>query len=431
MLNWLGRNLSTLILAFILAVVVWVSAVLNADPNRERTFTRTVESVGQSADMLVIGDVPTQVRVTVKAPDSILSQLNNSPNLIQTWIDLSGLEAGPHSLPVQVSVERNPHRVVSVEPRVIDVDLEERVSRQAPVDLNIEGEPALGYRKGTPQIDPAEVNLSGPASAVEQVDRVTANITIPGLNETLRTTVAVEAVDQDGNPVADVSISPRTVEVTLPITLLGGYRTVAVKPETVGQPAPGYRLTHISVSPPTVTVFSSDPQLVNDLPGYVATNPVDISGITDDIEIRMDLNLAEGIELVGEPSVLVQVGVAAIEGSLKLTLPVEALGLPPELQASVSPAIVDLIVSGPLPVLDTLSTESFRVVVDLSGLDPGDYQLAPVIDLIPAQVNVDTILPETVGVTIIEAGTPTPTPPATTGADTQTFIQTTAQPVGD
>ena len=37
----------------------------------------------------------------------------------------------------------------------------------------------------------------------------------------------------------------------------------------VGYVADGYKLTNITVSPPTVTVFSSDPTLVNELPGYV------------------------------------------------------------------------------------------------------------------------------------------------------------------
>jgi len=431
MLNWIARNLSTLILAFILAVVVWVSAVLDADPNRERTYTRSVELLGQHSDMVLIGDVLTQVRVTVRAPESILSQLSNSPNLIEVWVDLSGLEAGNHELPVLVSVERDPHRVASIEPRVVEVQLDERIVRQVPVMINLNGEPALGYRKGTPDLEPAEVSVSGPESTVEQVEQATTSLDIFGANETVQTTVTVNAMNANGDPVDEVTITPRVIDVTVPITLLGGYRTVAIKPETVGQPAPGYRLTHISVSPPTVTVFSSNPQLVNELPGYVETNPMDITGITDDVEIRMDLNLPDGMELVGDPSVLVQVGVAAIEGSLTLSLPVETLGLPPELQASIAPTNVDLIVSGPLPVLDTLSADSFRVVVDLGGLEPGVYQLAPVIDLIPGQVSIDTILPETVEVTVREAGQATSTGMAVTAGSAFQFFESRNPPEGE
>ena len=41
-LRWLGRNLSTLLLAFVLAVAVWVSAVVAADPNQEAAYSRLV-----------------------------------------------------------------------------------------------------------------------------------------------------------------------------------------------------------------------------------------------------------------------------------------------------------------------------------------------------------------------------------------------------
>jgi YbbR domain-containing protein len=96
----------------------------------------------------------------------------------------------------------------------------------------------------------------------------------------------------------------------------------------------------------------------------------------------------------------VQVNVAAIEGSITLSVPVEVIGLPPDLQAIISPATVDLIIAGPLIILDTLSPENFLVVLDLTGLPVGVYQRSPEVDLLPDQVRIQTILPETVEVTI-------------------------------
>jgi YbbR domain-containing protein len=157
-----------------------------------------------------------------------------------------------------------------------------------------------------------------------------------------------------------------------------------------------------------VTLFSDDPNLIEEIPGYVETLPVDLSNLTDDIEISTGLNLPEGVTLVREPSVLVQVAVAAIEGSLTLTVPVEAIGLTPELGAIISPVSVDVIISGPLNVLEQLSPANFRVIVDLTDLPPGVYQRQVIVDLKPDQVRVQTTLPESVEVTIGLAPTPTP-----------------------
>ena len=37
-LRWVLRNLGALVLAFVMAVIVWVSAVTSNDPNQERVY---------------------------------------------------------------------------------------------------------------------------------------------------------------------------------------------------------------------------------------------------------------------------------------------------------------------------------------------------------------------------------------------------------
>jgi YbbR domain-containing protein len=101
-----------------------------------------------------------------------------------------------------------------------------------------------------------------------------------------------------------------------------------------GQVASGYRLTNISVNPPAITVFSGDPTLVSALPGFVETEPLNLNDASQDIELRLALNLPAGISVVGEQTVLVQVGIDAIEGSLSLNnMPVTVIGLAEGLSA--------------------------------------------------------------------------------------------------
>jgi len=103
------------------------------------------------------------------------------------------------------------------------------------------------------------------------------------------------------------------------------------------------------------------------------------------------------------------VGVAALEGSLTMSLSPETTGLLPELDAQISPEMVDVILAGPLPSLYSLTSASVRLKLSLEGLEPGSYQVTPFIDLLPDEVQVESILPETVLVTILPAPTPTPT----------------------
>jgi YbbR domain-containing protein len=410
-LRWLVSNLSTLILALVLAVVVWISAVTAANPNIEQTRSVSLDLVGLDPDMLVVGNVPTQVRVTLEAPSSVMDSMSASENAIQAWVDISGSEPGTHDLGVQVQINPSfrPVRRISVIPEIVSINLEPLLTRTYPINLEVTGEPAVGYQKGRLSSVPSSVTISGAASLVTQIEEVNASMDISGATETIDRDVALVAVDQNGEPVSGVTITPLDVSVTQPIFLQGGYRNVIVRVVTTGQPANGYKLTNITVSPLNVVVFSSDPQLVNDLPGYVETEPVDLTDAVDDIDTYVVINLPEGVTMVGDQFVLVQVSIAAIEGSLTMSLPVIPIGLLPIHTALISPESVDVILSGPVPVLDMLSPDDVRVVVDVSDLELGIYQLEPIVDIIPDRIVVEAVLPSTVELEIIIAPTPTPT----------------------
>jgi YbbR domain-containing protein len=409
LLHWVTDHFGALLLAFILALVVWISAVITADPNEERV-SRSVEIdiVGLDPGLLLVEDIPDQARLTLEAPRSIWDKLNSDQTLIKAWIDLSGLPAGEHEVEVKSSVNASPVRYVKTEPETIRLTLEPLLQRTLPIQPVITGGLPVGYQRGEPVIEPGQVTVSGPQSQVNRVSQARVLLNIAGASESIDQSYTVQLLDENGAPVPNIQVSPADVSVKLPIRLLGGFKNAAVKVVTKGQVADGYRLTSISVSPPTVTLFSDNPDLIDQIPGYVETLPVDLSNLSDDVEISTGLNLPENVTLVREPSVLVQVGVAALEGSLTLTVPVEAIGLAPELVANISPASVDVIVSGPLNYLDQLSPANFRVVVDLTDLPPGVYQRQVVVDLQPEDVRVQTTLPESVEVIIELAPTVTP-----------------------
>ncbi|MEZ0395142.1 MAG: CdaR family protein [Anaerolineales bacterium] len=411
MLRWLNTNLRLFLLAFALALAVWVSAVTSADPDETRTYPGAVpiEYIGQDPGLVVIGQVPQSVQLTLRAPRSVWNQLLANNEAIRVVADLSGLDAGQNAVTLQVQVRPQPVRVLEVTPATIYLSLEPLATRSLPVEVDLVGEPAIGYQVGELRLDPAQAAISGPQSAVERVARLQASLELSSAREPIERTVALQAIDQNGAPVTGVTIQPASVQISLPVTQIGGYRDLVVKVVTRGQPASGYRLTNISPSPLVVTVYSANLDLINSLPGYVETMPLDLSGMRDDLETRLNLVLPSGVTLVGEQTVLVQVGIAPIQGGLTLSYrPIAIAGLGSGLQAQVSPATVDVILSGPLPALDSLQTSDIRVTVNLNGLGPGVYQIAPLIEILAPDVTVESVLPATVQVTITSLSTPTP-----------------------
>jgi YbbR domain-containing protein len=415
--RWLKKNLGTLLLSLVLAIVVWVSAVTSSDPNVERFLTRSVEIklTGKAPELKLMKSSNATVRLKLKAPQSLWERLDSDPSLVSAWVDLSNLGSGDYSLPVQVKIDLSPVRLVSQEPQEISLTLEPVLSERRPITLLVTGKPPLGYQATDPQLSVTEVLLSGPASLVAQVAQIQARLDIEGMTDTLTQQITLQPLDAADQRIEGLTISPNQVTISQPISLLGGYRNVIVRVVTQGNVANGYRLTNYYASPSSIIVFSSDPSLVDALPGYVETVPLDLTNSIDDFEALLELDLPAGISVVGDSRVLVQVSIAAIESSLTISLPIEVTNLAPGLQAEISPSTVDVILSGPVPVLNDLRPEDIRVKVNLEGFEVGTYQIIPVIDFLPAQIQKISILPATVEVTILLAPTPTPTVAATPG----------------
>jgi YbbR domain-containing protein len=101
-----------------------------------------------------------------------------------------------------------------------------------------------------------------------------------------------------------------------------------------------------------------------------------------------------------------------LQGGLTLQgLPLTWQGLSPEFAAKASPDAVDVILSGPLPRLDTLKRSEVQVIIDVYGLTPGVHKITPTV-IVPEGIKVESVLPDIVEVQIAAKGLPpTTTPP--------------------
>jgi YbbR domain-containing protein len=408
-----AANLRTFLLALVLSLSVWVSSVTSADPDEVRVYPEAIplEIIGRDPSLIITSEVPREVEVTLRAPRSVWEQLTAQDEAVQATLDLSGLGAGDHRVDIQFRVLVRPYQIVLANPEAVSVVLEPTATRTLPIDISLSGLPAIGYQAGDATISPTEVVISGPESIVNQAVRARVFINLDGVRENIEQSNPVQVVNEDNIVIGGLTITPETVQVNVPVSQQGGFRDVAVKVVVIGQIAAGYRLENISVFPPVITIFASDPELVNNLPGIVETQPLDLQDAEEDITTRLALNLPEDVTIVGAQTVQVTVGISPIQTSLTLlNQPIDVIGLTEGLAVQIFPETVDVIISGPLPVLDALTPQDVIVTVDVTGLGLGTHQLVPVVDVLVDNVEVESILPGTIEVVISPPGTPTITP---------------------
>jgi len=404
LLRWLGKNLTSLILSLLLAIVIWTSAVTSANPNIETELTIPLEVIQPATDIAIVDPLPETVTIKILAPESIILQLEED-NLITANINLTDIEAGTYRFPVKVNIpdQIKPIRILEQTPKQLELNVSNLISKSLSISIQIEGEPVIGYKTGRLEWDQVRATVTGQETKVNQIATVVGILDISDARETISTDLKLEAQDENGVPVDTVTVEPDIVHVNQVISLQGGYRNVAVNVTTVGIVEPGYRFTSITPAPPTVMVFSEDPQLVEQLPGYVNTSALDLTGVDGYLETILELDLPNGVSVVGDPTVLVQVNITALETNMSISREVEIIGLLPGLSAEASPIQVSVRVSGPVPILENLILRDIRVVVDLSNLDVGTHTVSPTVEILPADVIWEDISPTTVEIVIEES----------------------------
>ena len=406
--RWIASNLLLMALAIVLALLAWVVAVEEGDPTLEVRYPQAIPITRSEPPQgtVIVGDFDERAQITVRAPESILNSLK--PDDFTVGVDLTNLDQGTNQVPVQVTLNKNPSRVIQVEPEYVTLEIEPEVTKTVPVRMQIVGEPALGYLMRAPIVTSRQVTVTGPSTYVTQVVEAVTEISVQDTETSIEGEFELQIQDSEGQPVPYITWMPKVTNVRIPIEPSGYYRALAVKVVFEGQIAPGYRITDISVEPPTVTVFGT-PDVVAALPGFIETEPINVEGAQADVIERPALNGTSNVAVVpGQQPVEVLVSVEAIESSLTVEITPELQGLGPNLTTTVSPETVEVILSGPLPLLETLEAKDVRIVLDLFELPLGTHQLEPQV-VVPEGMTAKSILPATVQVEIFIAPRPTPT----------------------
>jgi YbbR domain-containing protein len=176
-----------------------------------------------------------------------------------------------------------------------------------------------------------------------------------------------------------------------------------------GTPASGFEIEAITVDPSAVTVQGDADPLAS--LARVDTAPVSVSGLSETQTFETALALPEGIEAVDPGPIQVTVSFRPVTESRSYSVGLQLVGTAPGLVYTPSTSSVLLSVGGNPAALDALSTSTTLAQLDVTGLEPGTYDV-PVTAELPSGVTLVAASPETVSVTVSAAAAPAASPAA-------------------
>jgi YbbR domain-containing protein len=187
--------------------------------------------------------IPASIHVTLRGPARAIDKLVQT-GIAPVEIDLRSATAEAIMFDDSMFTLPPETKISVIDPPSIDLEWEDVIARQIPVQASITGQPAEGYVvKGEPEVDPKQMTVRGPASLVEvmQFARL-APFDASGLSEGVhKRRISIDApparVRYLGPPAATVSVSiaRRVVEVKFqnrPVEVIG-LTNGAINPRTV------------------------------------------------------------------------------------------------------------------------------------------------------------------------------------------------------
>lgn len=398
-LRMLMRNTPGLAaLSLLLAVVLWYFVTDTENPTLIDVYPSpiSVEPVNVTEALAVANQLPA-VQVRISAPADRWERL--TPANFRALVDLNGFGARSQEVPVRVEVEGvRGVRVVDVQPRTVIVNLEDVATRQVSVTARAVGSPPLGYQIGAIAPQTTSARVSGPESLVALIDQAVAEVNVTGLTVNVQQNVVLKAVGTGGAEIRGVRIEPANVPVNIEVIQTTIVRTVPLAVEVGGEPDPGYAVSRVASSPSAIQVQGPIEALQQI--DRIRLPAVSVAGARSDVVRSVQIPLPAGISYVDRDRATVTVTITPASGSRRTTIAVEAINVPSGRVARIQGSgSVEVILEGPLPVLNAMVSGDLRATVDVAGAGTGTLSLQVTVRA-PDGVSVKSVQPATVTVTI-------------------------------
>ena len=285
----LTRNLGLKLASLLLAFVLWFLVAQIYDPKDTVTFNNiqvrliNTELLDEEGKVYEVLDNSNLVRVTVTGPQSIVkSELRRSDIVAEA--DMSKL-TDINTIAITYYCENISYDSVEIKGNhdSVRLNVEDKTSKWIKLESNTIGDVASGYMIGNVTLDQTNIEVTGPKSAISQVDHAGVDINVTDSTTSLSANVDIKLYDADDNELVLESVKKNVDSAYMTVEVLA-TKEVPVEIEYMGVPEDGYMATgEVESSVPTVRIAGTVSTLVGISAITVPEDRMNITGQSDNL----------------------------------------------------------------------------------------------------------------------------------------------------
>ena len=340
------------------------------------------------------------ISLKISAPAFLWSGL--SVDDFSVYIDAANFSQGTNEVDLTAVVNDKRVQVLEKNPNRVLLTLEPLTTKKIKAETLFSGNPAKGFVVSKTTITPEMVTVSGAQTIIKNLTQAMALIELNGEQSSLARTVALSALDANGQAINNLTFSPSVVFIEVDIKPSANVRTVGVRPRFIGDQKEGYWIKNVKVDPSVLTL-SGDRRTLSTL-DYINTKPIDVTGLSSDRIISVELELPSQIQIVENvKKVLVNVHVELIESVKSVAARIVFKNIPKGYRVTGTDlSTISVTISGQLNLITNANSENVSVVLNLKGKKQGVYtiQITKGMIVIPSDLHFVSFTPSSIVVTI-------------------------------
>ncbi len=288
--NW-GLKLISLSIAFAL----WFVVISVNDPVDDKTFnnirvalkdTELLTDKGKVYEVLEGSDLLRYV--TFNAPKSIREKIEASDIIAEA--DFNEMTS-TDTVPIRFYCPKYSNDVTDITGNIsyVKLNVEQKISKWIDIKYVPVGNVAEGHVIGDVNLDQNRLEITGPASKVNEVTRAVVDVNVTDITNNISARGSIQLKNADGQTLNYDSIMKNIDNVKVEVVVYP-TKEIPVVYATSGTPEKGYMITgEIDAMPMTVRVAGPATLLNNANELVVPSEELDVTGATDNLE--KDVNL--------------------------------------------------------------------------------------------------------------------------------------------
>ncbi|WAM33540.1 CdaR family protein [Caldicellulosiruptor morganii] len=386
------------VLSVFIAIILWfyVNSIINPIKKRELIVPIRYNISTLSKGLVMTQSDAKEVRIVVSGTQDELGKVDEKN--IQAVVDFSDVrQTGEIKLPVNINNPYHRINIESVYPKNVVVNIDNLVTIQKDVTVEINGNPKKGYIINSYQEEPNVISIKGAESDIKEISKCVAQLNLSLNDRSFKASVPVKVLDMKGKDITSLfDLSQKSIDVYVDILKT---KQVPLTVKFKGQLPPGKIISRIVLKPSTINVAGKEED-INSL-NEIVVGTVDARMLENVSTFQFDFNLPKNIKALDNVK---QVVITIYTDSIvqkSITIPVEVKDLESKYLASLSPDRVTLTIKYYQSNQSSIDFSRFRAYVDVSNLTQGDYSL-PVMLEKPDNIENVEVSPSYIKVTITE-----------------------------